>query len=111
MTTTPKPLPVLEDLLPRLDGYAVVDVAGDLTDFGQQLLEFEKSWWKYPAVKETTIRERWEISATRYYQLLNHLIDKDAAVIAEPLLVRRLRRLRAARREQRNVRRLQDGAE
>lgn len=81
----------------------VVDVAGDLTDFGQQVLDFEKSWWKYAAVKETGVRERWGISSTRYYQLLNHLIDEPAALVAEPLLVRRLRRLRSARQDQRRA--------
>lgn len=107
--TTHKPLPVLEDLQPRPDTLAVVDVAGDLTEFGDQVLDFERGWWKYAGAKETEIRERWSISATRYYQLLNHLIDQDAALIADPMLVRRLRRLRGARQAHRKAARMDGG--
>jgi hypothetical protein len=87
----------------------LVDDAGDLTDFARQVLEFEKHWWKYAGAKETQVRDRWEISSTRYYQLLNALIDQPAAYVAEPLLVKRLSRLRTARRNQRRVR--QDGGQ
>jgi hypothetical protein len=46
------------------------------------------------------------MSATRYYQVLNALIDKPEALAAEPLLIRRLRRLRASRQRTRAARRL-----
>ena len=52
------------------------------------------------------MREAFNMSATRYYQVLNALIDKPEALEADPLLVRRLRRLRAARQRQRSARRL-----
>jgi hypothetical protein len=46
------------------------------------------------------------MSSTRYYQVLNALIDRPEALEADPLLVRRLRRLRSARQRQRSARRL-----
>jgi hypothetical protein len=46
------------------------------------------------------------MSATRYYQVLNALIDTPAAMTADPMLVKRLRRLRASRQRQRSARRL-----
>jgi len=70
------------------------------------LLDFEKQWWALPGSKETEIRERFDISPTRYYQLLNALIDTEAALVHDPLLVKRLRRLRATRQKERTARRL-----
>jgi hypothetical protein len=46
------------------------------------------------------------MSATRYYQVLNALIDQPAALAYDPLLIKRLRRLRAARQRARSARRL-----
>lgn len=77
-----------------------------LSDRDRQILEFERAWWKYAGAKEAAIRERFEMSSTRYYQVLNALIDTPEALEADPLLVRRLRRLRAARQRQRSARRL-----
>jgi Protein of unknown function (DUF3263) len=71
-----------------------------------EILEFERQWWKYAGAKETAVREKFDMSATRYYQVLNALIDRPEALEADPLLVRRLRRLRAARQRQRSARRL-----
>jgi len=70
------------------------------------LLAFERQWWKYAGAKETAIRELFEMSATRYYQVLNALIDKPQALVADPMLVKRLRRLRATRQRARSARRL-----
>jgi hypothetical protein len=77
-----------------------------LSDRDQQILEFERQWWKYAGAKETAVREQFDMSATRYYQVLNALIDRPEALESDPLLVRRLRRLRAARQRQRSARRL-----
>ena len=71
-----------------------------------EILEFERQWWKYAGAKEQAVREKFDMSATRYYQVLNALIDKPEALASDPLLVRRLRRLRAARQRQRSARRL-----
>lgn len=73
----------------------------DLTERDKAILDFERSWWAEPGPKEAAIRERFELSSTRYYQLLNELIDSDEAVAHDPLVVRRLRRLRDRRRRAR----------
>ena len=80
--------------------------AGDLSERDREVLDFERQWWKYAGAKEAAVREAFNMSATRYYQVLNALIDKPEALEADPLLVRRLRRLRAARQRQRSARRL-----
>jgi hypothetical protein len=72
----------------------------------REILSFERQWWKYAGAKEQAVRELFDMSATRYYQVLNALIDRPEALEADPLLVRRLRRLRAARQRQRSARRL-----
>jgi len=77
-----------------------------LSDRDGEILEFERHWWKYAGAKETAVREKFDMSSTRYYQVLNALIDRPEALEADPLLVRRLRRLRAARQRQRSARRL-----
>jgi hypothetical protein len=62
------------------------------------MLAFERQWWRRPGAKETAIRDRFAMTPTRYYQVLNALVDRPAALAADPLLVRRLRRVRVARR-------------
>ena len=80
--------------------------APGLSERDREILAFERQWWKYAGSKETAIRELFDMSSTRYYQVLNALIDRPEALEADPLLVRRLRRLRAARQRQRSARRL-----
>ena len=70
------------------------------------MLDFERQWWKYAGAKEQAVREKFDMSSTRYYQVLNALIDRPEALVHDPLLVRRLRRLRATRQRQRSARRL-----
>ena len=77
-----------------------------LTERDRLLLEFERQWWKYAGAKEAAIRELFDMSATRYYQVLNALIDTEAALDFDPMLVKRLRRMRAERQRQRSARRL-----
>ena len=72
----------------------------------REILAFEGQWWKYAGAKEQAVRELFDMSATRYYQVLNALIDTPAALAADPMLVKRLRRLRASRQRQRSARRL-----
>ena len=81
-------------------------VASELSDRDRQILDFERQWWKYAGAKEAAVREKFDMSATRYYQVLNALIDRPEALEEDPLLVRRLRRLRSARQRQRSARRL-----
>ena len=70
------------------------------------ILDFERHWWKSPGAKDQTIRERFDMSPTRYYQVLNALVDRPEALAADPMLVKRLRRLRSARQKARAARRL-----
>jgi hypothetical protein len=77
-----------------------------LSERDQEILAFERQWWKYAGAKESAVRDKFGMSSTRYYQVLNALIDRPEALEADPLLVRRLRRLRAARQRQRSARRL-----
>jgi hypothetical protein len=68
-----------------------------LTDLETRILEFERNWWRFAGAKETAIKDLFDMTAPRYYQLLNDLIDRDDALEASPMLVKRLRRLREAR--------------
>ena len=72
----------------------------------REMLAFERQWWKYAGTKEQAIRELFNMSATRYYQALNSMIDRPAALAADPMLVKRLRRLRSGRQRARAARRL-----
>ena len=81
-------------------------VAEQLTDRDREILAFEREWWKHVGAKERQIRERFGVSATRYYQILNELLASSAAMQEDPMLVRRLQRMRAARQRQRVARRL-----
>jgi hypothetical protein len=72
-----------------------------LTERDRAILDFERSWWSEPGPKDTAILERFELSATRYYQLLGELLDMPEALEHDPLLVRRLRRIRDRRRRER----------
>ncbi|SCG57674.1 DUF3263 domain-containing protein [Micromonospora coxensis] len=71
--------------------------ADALTEREQRILAFERQWWRHAGAKEQAIRDTFGLSATRYYQLLNALLDRPAALAAEPVLVGRLRRLRSSR--------------
>jgi hypothetical protein len=77
-----------------------------LSERDRQILAFERQWWKYAGAKEQAIREQFDMSATRYYQLLNLLIDRPEALAHDPMLVKRLRRVRTQRQRQRAARRL-----
>jgi hypothetical protein len=81
------------------------DAGSALSARDASILDFERDWWKYAGAKEQAIKERFELSPTRYYQLLNRIIDDEAAVAHDPMLVKRLRRLRAQRQRQRAARR------
>ena len=79
---------------------------GELSDRDREIIAFERQWWKYAGAKEQAIRELFDMSATRYYQVLNALIDNPAALEADPMLIKRLNRLRATRQRARSARRL-----
>ncbi|WP_084099641.1 DUF3263 domain-containing protein [Demequina sp. NBRC 110051] len=75
-----------------------------LSERDAAILAFERQWWKYGGAKEDTIRELFHLSSTQYYQVLGALIDSPAALAADPMLVKRLRRMRAARQRGRSTR-------
>jgi hypothetical protein len=75
---------------------------GELSRREHEMLTFERHWWRQAGAKETAIRDRFGVTPTRYYQVLNALVDRPDALAADPLLVRRLRRLRRARQRTRS---------
>jgi hypothetical protein len=77
-----------------------------LSDRDREILEFERQWWRYAGAKEQAIRELFDMSATRYYQIVNNLIDTPEALAFDPMLVKRMRRMRASRQRARSARRL-----
>ncbi|MDP9297158.1 MAG: DUF3263 domain-containing protein [Actinomycetota bacterium] len=79
---------------------------GQLDERARQILDFERESWKLGLPKERAIRERFGFSPARYHQLLNRALDLPEAVAYDPMLVRRLRRVREARRRKRAARRL-----
>jgi Protein of unknown function (DUF3263) len=79
---------------------------GGLSRRDRDVLAFERQWWQYAGAKEQAIKEMFDLSPTRYYQVLNEVIDNPAALAEDPLLVRRLRRLRTSRQKARSARRL-----
>lgn len=90
-------MPEPDERPPLPDGLSERDVA---------LLDLERQWWKQPGSKEQVVRERFGVSPTRYYQLVNALVDREAALRHDPMLVKRLRRARAERVRTRSARRL-----
>jgi hypothetical protein len=72
-------------------------VASTLSDLEVRVLDFERQWWRFAGSKDLAIQEQFGMTAPKYYELLGNLIDRDDALAASPLLIRRLRRLREAR--------------
>lgn len=95
--------------IPSVDrsGEAPADPASALDERDRQILAFERQWWKYAGAKEQAVRELFDMSATRYYQVLNALIDSPDALAHDPMLVKRLRRMRSSRQRARSARRLE----
>ncbi len=100
MASTPAPLPDSPAAATR--GLA----QAPLSERDREILAFERQWWKYAGAKEQAIRELFDMSATRYYQVVNALIDNPAALEVDPMLIKRLGRLRSSRQRARSARRL-----
>jgi len=75
----------------------------ELSERDIRILSFERSWWRFPGAKEREILEVLGMPVTRYYQLLNELIDRPEAAEFDPGLVSRLRRQRSRRRRIRSA--------
>ncbi|MEO7122235.1 MAG: DUF3263 domain-containing protein [Lacisediminihabitans sp.] len=75
-----------------------------LAEREQRILAFERQWWRHAGAKEEAIRAEFGLSVARYYQMLNAVLDSPAALVSDPMLVKRLRRLRDARISARSAR-------
>ena len=98
------PAPVVSP--PRADGSG--EASAQVLPVGlsrreHDMLAFERQWWRRAGAKETAIRDRFGVPPTRYYQALNALVDRPDALAADPLVIRRLRRLRSARQLKRSL--------
>lgn len=80
------------------------ETSGELDERSRAILDFERDGSRHPGHKEDSIRQQFDISPARYYQLLGTLIDTRAALAYDPLLVNRLQRLRDERRRSREER-------
>ncbi len=78
-----------------------LETSAALSDLEVRILDFERQWWRYAGAKESGIKEQFSLSTREYYELLNNLIDREDALAASPLLIKRLRRLREARLQKR----------
>jgi IS4 transposase len=73
----------------------------ELDDTELRVLAFERAWADRVGNREAAIRSEFGVSSARYYQMLYALLDSPIAVRHDPLLVRRLQRLRESRRRAR----------
>ncbi|WP_433313772.1 DUF3263 domain-containing protein [Micromonospora sp. CA-269861] len=98
---SPRPVPPIESTDdPEPDDGVDVEPSGPavgLTERERAILAFEQQWWRHAGAKEQAVRDTFGISSTRYYQLLNGLLDNPGALAADPVLISRLRRLRSSR--------------
>jgi hypothetical protein len=80
---------------------AIHHQAEGLSELEIRILDFERQWWRFAGAKESSIKELFDMAPPAYYQLLNNLIDRQDALLAQPMLIKRLRRLREARNSSR----------
>ena len=74
----------------------------ELSERDARILTFEARTWRHPGAKEQAIHDMLELAPTRYYQILNELIDRPEALRFDPVLVKRLRRQRSRRQRMRS---------
>jgi hypothetical protein len=74
-----------------------------LSERQRAILDFERTSWTVAGPKHLAIRQAFDLSPSRYYRILAELILAPAALDYDPMLVRRLRRLRNLRRRARLV--------
>lgn len=73
----------------------------ELTELEAEILRFEGRWPTYGGAKDHAIREQFDMSAAEYFQVLGRLLDSPAAYVEEPVLIKRLRRIRDSRQDTR----------
>jgi hypothetical protein len=83
--------------------------AGERTDpqDWHEILDFEREWTGSPGAKQRAVRDRFGIGSARYHQLLDRALERPEALVYDPGLVGRLRRLRDVRRRKRFAERLE----
>ncbi len=77
------------------DSAGVAETALSLRD--RSILDFERDWTRHGGAKEEAVHAEFGLSAARYYQVLNVLMDSPAALAYDPMLVKRLQRMRETR--------------
>ncbi len=80
---------------------SIPSIPDQLDERSRALLDFERESWKLDIPKERAIRERFGFSPARYHQLLNRVLERPEALAHDPMLVRRLLRVRDTRRRRR----------
>jgi Protein of unknown function (DUF3263) len=83
---------------------------GGMSERERAVLDMERREWRSPGAKELAVREELGLSSARYYQVLNALLDSPEALRADPMLVKRLRRIRDARVQARRARQFRASA-
>ena len=76
----------------------------DLTDDDRALLTFAGRLYRQSGAREQAIRDELGLTGTRYHQRLDQLLDRPEALVVEPMLVRRLRRIRDDAQRRRRAR-------
>lgn len=77
-----------------------------LSELQRGVLDFERQWYTYGGAKDTAIRQRFDLSAAEYFQLLGGLLDNPDAYAHDPILIKRLRRIRDSRQRGRAASRI-----
>lgn len=90
-----------KDPAPDTTPASAAPAAPKLSDRDIAILTFEAQWAEHVGAKEQAIRAEFSLSAARYYQLLGALIDSPLALAHDPMLIKRLQRMRDARSEAR----------
>jgi hypothetical protein len=75
-----------------------IETNPQLTERELAIIEFEAGWFNLDEDRHDAIRARFACSVEEYNLELNRVIDHPSALLADPLVVRRLRRHRERRR-------------
>lgn len=68
-----------------------------LSSRDQRILDFEREWKRHAEAKEDAVHTVFGLTYARYYQVLNSIIDSPAALAYDPMLIKRLQRIRETR--------------
>ena len=74
-----------------------------MTEDDRRMLDFAGQWWHNAGATEDAIAREFGLSATRYWQRVNRLLDDPEATAYAPDTVNRLWRLRDVRSRRRGV--------